>query len=275
MTETDPPSGHALSHAEVLELVAAHRETEAADPAAVEARRPADEAAAGLLAELNDGVIPDFVATGYELTDVWHLFQVDYTYQDDKTGEQKTRKVDYRAAVPILLKWLPKVGHPTVANGIVRALSFSFAKKQARPALLEFFRNPPHLFDPRRPDAGEVITAVFREAVATALATFADPSVATEYLDLAQDRSYGASRADIVAALPKLKDDRALDVLLNLLDDPAVAASSLRALGKLRRSEARGPIQEFLDNLSAADWSSDTLNLVRAEGKKALTRLVG
>jgi hypothetical protein len=157
VTASGSGSGRRLSHAEVLDLVAAHREAEAADPAKRRVRPLFDEE---------------------------------------------------EAAVPVLVNWLPRARHPLLANAIVRSLSRSFAKRQARPLLLELFRNPPELFDPERPDEGELLVRVTRGAVASGLAKFADPGVADEYLDLALDRSYGWVRSAIVEDLPKLDEAR-------------------------------------------------------------------
>jgi hypothetical protein len=88
-----------MTHAKVLDFVAAYRED---NPEPRRVRPLFDKEEAAVLADLNSGIIQDFVNTDYVLTDVWHLFQITLTYRDKKTGELKKRNIDYRAAVPLL-----------------------------------------------------------------------------------------------------------------------------------------------------------------------------
>lgn len=68
-----------------------------------------------------------------------------------EVGELRRYGVNYKAAVPILIEWLPKVSYLLLAEDIVRTLSVSFAKKLALPEFLRLFREPQAVEDPIRP----------------------------------------------------------------------------------------------------------------------------
>ncbi|GAA4528799.1 HEAT repeat domain-containing protein [Amycolatopsis samaneae] len=267
---------HLGHHPDVLAQRARQDEEHSKRPEQAESTALYREEAAGLLAEL--------AAAGFPVTEVAELHQRVVYYLDGveidlaKDGypvqdadRLERRKMDYRAAVPILVRWLPSIRHWALASEIVGALSKSFAKKQARPVLLALFRDPPRWVAPHLPSASDPVE-MLRTTIGTVLGGFADPSVADEYLAIAQDRSSGAARAGVVADLPRLKDERVFDVLVGLLDDPTVAAWSVRALGKLRNPEAVSRIRELLDH-PPAEWDANTLANVKAEAKKALKRL--
>ena len=78
-------------------------------------------------------------------------------------GELRQSKTEYRAAVPILLHWLPRISDPQVNEDIVRTLSVPWAKPAAAPALIEEFR---------KAEGDEI-----RWAIANGLAVTADDAV--------------------------------------------------------------------------------------------------
>jgi HEAT repeat protein len=65
------------------------------------------------------------------------------------------------------------------------------------------------------------------------LATLADDSITDELIELARDRQHGTAREMVMDALARTKDERALDLLVELVDDDQVAghAIALRRLG--------------------------------------------
>jgi hypothetical protein len=54
--------------------------------------------------------------------------------------ELLTKKLDFRAAIPLLLAWLPRVTNADVKESIVRTLSVPFARPIAARPLVEEFR---------------------------------------------------------------------------------------------------------------------------------------
>jgi HEAT repeat protein len=179
-------------------------------------------------------------------------------------GELRRCGVKYEAAVPVLLRWLPRVSYLMLVEDIVRTLSVPFARKQALPVFLKLFRQPPEVQDPRRPATSEPAIEHIRWVIGNGLGIFAGPSVADELIDLALDRGFGKARTRIVGELPKTKDSRVPEVLLSLLDDPTVRAFSIEALGKMRHTAARATIASFLDH---PDKNA------RDQAKKAIKRI--
>jgi HEAT repeat protein len=163
------------------------------------------------------------------------------------------KKVNYKGAIPILLRWLPRVENVAVKESIVRALSVPWAKSLAAPALIEEFR---WAQDP----SGSGI----KWAIANALSVVADDGVIHEMIDLIQDRQHGRARQMLAVALENMKDGRAVDVLNQLLKDEEVAGHALIALGQLKARSSRPLIEPFLNHEKA--W-------VRKEAKKALAKI--
>ena len=161
------------------------------------------------------------------------------------------KPLDYRAAIPVLIKWLPLVSNRDVKLAIVDALAVKWAKPAARP-LIEEFRKAPH----------EDIS--FKWAIANALAEVADDSVFEEIVELVRDKRHGAARVMLPIALAKMKDPRAVDVLIELLDDEVVSGQAVRALRLLAPPEARSALERFVNHPKT--W-------VRNEARRALAKI--
>lgn len=203
-----------------------------------------------LYAESAEGLLADLAVAGFPGI--------------EEVGDLRRRGLDYKAAVPILLRWLPSARYLLLAEDILRTLSVGFAKNLALPEFLQFFRQPPAAEDPIRPLTSEPAEEHLRWVIGNGLGIFAEPSVADDLIGLARERGFGQARTQIVLALPKTKDDRVPGVLLSLLDDPTVAAFAIEALGKMRFAAARPSIAELVDH-------SD--ENIRDQAKKALKRI--
>jgi HEAT repeat protein len=130
-------------------------------------------------------------------------------------------RFDYAAAAPILIRWLPRAKTSLVKERIVRSLT---GEKAAAPDALE-----PLVSEFRQADDEGL-----KWAIGNALATLADASIVDELVELAGDRRHGRSREMLMDALARTKDERALDLLVELVDDDEVAGhaiSVLRGLG--------------------------------------------
>lgn len=168
------------------------------------------------------------------------------------------RRTPYPAAVPALLAWLdridaevPVLERPKFREGVVRALAVSAARGVAAPALLREFHRDEE-------------TPYYRWAVGNSLEIVADAAVFDELVVLAQDRSYGRDRQMVVLGLGRMKNPRAIEVLIGLLDDDTVVGHAVMALGRLRAPQAREALEPFLNHERA--W-------VRRAAKKALAKL--
>ncbi|HCU51564.1 MAG TPA: hypothetical protein DGG94_17490 [Micromonosporaceae bacterium] len=175
-------------------------------------------------------VLTELVSAGYRISTVGEL----------RTMFEQTGRT-YESAVPILVRCLPHVTYRPLQDDIVRTLSVPWARRDATGALIERFRElPPH---------GGPTASDHRWTVGNALEVLAHQTVATDLMEIAQDRHYGEARQMVVLGLAKLKKDpRVIPVLLNLLDDPDVTGSAIMALGRLRATEARDRLQQFLEH---------------------------
>ena len=161
----------------------------------------------------------------------------------------------YTDAVPVLAKWMRRIEDRYVKDDIVRSLAVPWATAAAPARLAEFREGDPSQ-DP--PDTSP------RWVVGLALSAIADPSLADELIELAADRRWGEARGMIIQELSKTGDPRAVDVLLNLLDDATVSTDAIIGLGKIGDAAARPALERFLTHSDS--W-------VRKEAKKAVARI--
>ena len=196
-----------------------------------EAIREYYQAAAPLLAELAE--------SGFAVESVGVLYH---------------RGINYKDAIPILLKWLPRIEYRYLKEDIVVALTVKWARPIAAPILIEEFRRASY------PTPG------YKWTVGNALSVVADDSVYDEIVELARDKQHGKAREMVVASLANMKNPQAVDVLIGLLDDeevPGYALLALRKLGK-KAEKARPHIERFLAHPDT--W-------VRNQAKGALAKM--
>lgn len=164
-------------------------------------------------------------------------------------NELRTREAsDYVTAMPILLRWLPHVSDSGAKEEIIRTLSLPNASPDAARPLVE-----------------EFITAKtdgLRWSAANGLAVVADDSVLNDIVRLVGDNRYGKAREMLAVALGNMRSPRAVDVLIDLIDDAHMAAHAAMALGKLRASTGRDPLRA-LARRHPKEW-------VRTEAQKAI-----
>jgi len=160
--------------------------------------------------------------------------------------------IDYRAGIPILLKWLPLVDNWNVKWAIVDALSWKWAKPIAARPLIEEFRKAP------------MEKSGFKWSITSALCEVADASVFDDLVELARDKRHGRARGMLPVALAKTKHPRAVEVLIELLDDEEIAGNAVYALRLLAPPEARSAIERFVDHPQS--W-------VRNEARRALAKI--
>lgn len=239
-----PARGHRLTHkqAVAIALTDTASKAEAQTPLQIQRRLLYRENAKEVLADLAVAGFPSI----------------------EEVGDLRRSGLDYRAAVRSLLKWLPRVSYLLLSEDIVRTLSVSFAKRLAAPAFLRFFREPPSVQDPLRPASSSPPKEHLRWVIGNGLGIFASPSLAEELLALALDRGFGHARYQIVAALPKTKDDRVAEVLVGLLHDRTVQVAAVDALGRMKFTPARASIEALL---------ADSDKNARDHAKKALKRM--
>jgi HEAT repeat protein len=153
---------------------------------------------------------------------------------------------------------LPKVNDLGVKEGIVRALSVKEAAPMAAKPLLEEFRK---LLGDEEP-AG--VSA--RWAIANALTVVAKSESVEDVLHLITLPSSGSARKMLALTLGKLKDPRAVPILIDLLNDDQVVGHAASALGMMKAAAARPHL------LKLANYP---MTWVRKEAEKAILKIDG
>jgi HEAT repeats len=165
-------------------------------------------------------VVQELVTAGFSITTIADLHN---------------KRLDYEAAVPILLAWLPKVQNVDVKQDIVRCLSTPHAKPMAARLLINEFR----LSKDERPTG-------LRWTIGNALEVVADDTVVDDMIELATDRQYGKAREMLVMGLGNMSEQLVVPVLLALLNDDDVSGHAIKALGRLSPPSARASVEPFL-----------------------------
>jgi HEAT repeat protein len=145
------------------------------------------------------------------------------------------------------------VSNLAVKEALVRTLTVKWAKPAAARPLIEEFLHAPHAAE-----------TGLKWAIANALSEVADNSVFDELVELARDKRHGRAREMLAVALAKTKDARAVDILIELLNDEEIAGHAVHALRLLAPPEAREAIAPFTNHPKA--W-------VRDEARRALAKI--
>jgi len=171
-------------------------------------------------------VLQDLRDIGYEVETIGELVEKEYPARGP-----------YKDAVPILMKWLPKVEYDALKEDIVRTLSVPWAK-DAAPFLVSEFRC-----------AGE--GRGLRWVVGNALSVVATPAIFPDLVQLVRNREYGKDREMLALALAKVKTKESVDVLVELLEDEDLSGHALAALAKLKAAVPRKLVERFADHPKA------------------------
>lgn len=174
-------------------------------------------------------------------------------YSFGSLAELRTSRLKYGDAVPILLSGLEDSTDQKLKAEIVRALSVPWAKPAATGPLIEQFRSV-------EDESGMGL----RWTVGNALEVVWDDSLFDELVQLAHDRSFGKAREMVVLGIGRSRRAEALEVLIELLDDPVVSGHAVKALRKLKAPEARPYLERML---------RDDRGWVRKEAQRALASL--
>ena len=158
-----------------------------------------------------------------------------------------------KGALPILIKWLPKVANVRVKQSIVRTLSVPWANGLAEAALLAEFRA-----------TSDSENLGLKWAIANALEVLASDKIFEDIVELIGDKRHGRAREMLALAMGRMKNPKAVEILVGLLGDEEVVGHALMALRKLNVAEARPFLLPFLKHPKA--W-------VRREATKALNKI--
>jgi HEAT repeat protein len=158
----------------------------------------------------------------------------------------------YKEAIPFLIEHLAKPYHSKNKEGIVRALAVKEAIGKTGTVLIEEYRKTPK--DKK----------VLRWVIGNTLYTTVAEKDLESILSIVQDKDNGESRQMFVAALGKIKSEKAENVLIDLLDDDEVVLDAIKALGRLKSKKAKEKINVL------ASYSTVQ---IRKEAQKALKKI--
>jgi HEAT repeat protein len=158
-------------------------------------------------------------------------------------GDFARQKLPSKKAAEILVKWLQRIDDPIARSNIATALSEPRARPVATQPLLDLFRDLPA-------DAWE------KDRVAAAVGTLARDEHFEQVAELVRGSRHGHYRAYLFWAISYMKDPRAVDLCLELLDDEDLAMSALRSLADLKSERAR-PVLERIANEPTTRGRSD------------------
>lgn len=154
-------------------------------------------------------------------------------------------------AVPVLLRWLPRVSEPSLKATLAEVLGVEQAKEVALQPLIRAFREW----------SG---AAMARDAIGFAIGRVGDDAAFDQIADLVSNTQYGGSRTGLLDAIARMQIPRAVQLLIDLLQDPDLAPKAITVLGKRRVVRALPLITPFLQD--PRDW-------VRGDARRAVARL--
>ncbi len=216
------------------------------DPEWIEARKQARRAS-GLLAQR-----------------LWEQARVRIESIDDFSSKGLPRE-EYLRAIPVLLEALEDPEMEPIWDGIIWALGVKIARNLTVQPLIEAFKR----FSAPRSDSevqskDEARRLYCKWSMGHILGRLADRSKVDQIIELLLDASHGVAREGLIEVLVRLKPERSVEILLQLLQDETVALQAIRALGRLRVREAIPYIQPFLQHPNP---------LIRRVAKDALKRI--
>lgn len=149
------------------------------------------------------GLINELSLIGINIISIWDLVNT---------------KKKYPQAIPILIEHLLKPYHEKNIEGIVRALAVKESKNKAVPVLIQLYNNLSKERMLLRWTIGNTICSIVTEADVEKI------------IPIVQDSTNGMSRQMFVLALGKFKNEKIVNILNRLLNEPEIAMHIKTAL---------------------------------------------
>jgi hypothetical protein len=163
----------------------------------------------------------------------------------------------YPSAIPILIEHLKRPYPFRIREGIARALTVKDAGEAAYLALVDEFK--------AQTDSADAGQHGFKWALGNAISIVATKNHFDEIAELIRDKRHGTTRDMMVLRLSSLDRNRAVNLLIEALNDDEISGQAIVALGKLKSQKARIGIEYVLAH-HPQPW-------VRKAAKKALAKL--
>jgi HEAT repeat protein len=198
-------------------------------------------------------------------------------YEIDTLDDLRHQGKPWKTALPVLLRWLPKIDDPSVKDSIVRGLSVPWIGNQATAELIDQFKKyAPILPKPTNLWVGNRMREISDEekkfgpffnlawAIGNALSIVGVKGFEEQLIELCRNTKYGEARQMVVFGLGRLDSVEAEQTALALLDDEAVKIHAIIALGKMKSRAALVELEKLL---------TDNKATIRKEARKAITRI--
>jgi hypothetical protein len=199
-------------------------------------------------------------------------------YQIDTLDDLRHQGRSWKAALPVLLRWLPKIDDPSVKESIVRCLSVPWIGRQATAELIEEFTKYAPMFpEAPNPWVGNQLRELSEEekkagpyfnlawAIGNALSIVSVEGFEDQIIQLCRNRKYGAARQMLILGLGRFGSSEAEQTAVESLNDDQVQLHAIGALAKMKSKRALFELEKLLTDKRAA---------VRKEARKAITKIM-
>lgn len=173
----------------------------------------------------------------------------DFGFEVEEYNHLDAIKRKIRILIPILIKYLDLFESRNYKNAIVGLLGVK-GFNEATEILLSKYNDKN--------------CNINKWSVGDALYSIQDKRFDDEYIDIVKDKSNGTSRQMIVILLGKLRCEKAIPVLIDLLHDDDVDGHAIMALGYFRNNQLIQYIEPFLNH--EKKW-------IRKEAEKAINKI--
>ena len=146
----------------------------------------------------------------------------------------KHLKPKHKALIPLIIKYLHEFQMENFKWMMVSALQVKGFTDATETLIKEFHATGHH--------------GQYKWSIGDAFSIIMDGRYEDQYIDIIRDKRHGTARQMVTIALGKLKSEKALPVLLSLLDDEDVNGHVVTALGYYRKPDLIKHIEPFLNH---------------------------
>jgi len=201
-------------------------------------------------------------------------------YEIDTLDDLRHLGRPWKAALPVLLRWLPRIDDLGVKESIVRCLSVPWVGRKATAQLVEEFGKYAAIDAVHVQDLSHLSSAAFIKhlgtiklhdpraslawAIGNALSIVDLKGFEKQIIELCRNPKYGIARQMVVLSLYRVRDPEAEETALNLLNDEDVKLHAIIALGRIKSKRALFELEKLI---------SDKRVTIRKEARKSITKI--